>query len=454
MSRYLTPSKVALLCLVSLYTEGIVPNTAAVPVLSFLVSHIIPPRSGTGITADNDRPPAAFRRDRSHAVSIDELEEVLAYHASSIPGRSVWDLLLRKMWLLDCCDALDEFFANIHTIVEKPREEQLFDRDNGIAPASDQHMLLSRSSPLGAFVRRAQLEFTRLQFHDSVRLWRGFIKYRLPTYRAWARRHPSGEQSAVDSTFVELNLSTDSYLGQVVYGNIEHEADEDGAGVSTKDVEQLLTFQVDELQRLGGRVSDEVRDQLEYIISAGVTVPSMSHYIRFLDAWRSGDYPSSFDNLHRYFDYTVHGRDRSFYQYALLNLAILHADFGCYTEAVSAMQEAISIARESHDMDCLNFCMSWLYHFGKAFPEEMKDVQSTGMLGSEKEGLAFLKAKAKETESWGLLSTTQLSEAKYELQNVSCPFYLNLKYSLGADENRETVLRQCLRISSSRRIST
>lgn len=62
--------------------------------------------------------------------------------------------------------------------------------------------------------------------------------------------------------------------------------------------------------------------------------------------------------------------------------------------------------------------MSWMYHFGKAFPDEMKDVQSTGMLGSEKEGLAFLKAKAKETEMWSLLSTSLLSEAKLELQNV------------------------------------
>ena len=115
----------------------------------------------------------------------------------------------------------------------------------------------------------------------------------------------------------------------------------------------------------------------------------------------------------------MQNRDRTFYQYALLNLAILQADFGCHVEAVSAIQEAISIARETHDMNCLNFCMSWLYHFGKAFPEELKDVQNTGMLGSEKEGLAFLQAKAKETEMWSLLSTSLLSEAKLELQNVN-----------------------------------
>ena len=128
----------------------------------------------------------------------------------------------------------------------------------------------------------------------------------------------------------------------------------------------------------------------------------------------------------------MQGHDRSSYQYALLNLAVLQADFGCYGEAVSAMQEAISIARESHDMSCLNFCLSWLYHFGKAFPKHMNDVQNTGMLGSEKEGLAFLKTKAKETEMWGLLSTTLLSEAKAELQNVS-EHDLGYRVLLGSD---------------------
>lgn len=80
-------------------------------------------------------------------------------------------------------------------------------------------------------------------------------------------------------------------------------------------------------------------------------------------------------------------------------------------------------------MNCLNFCMSWLYHFGKAFPEQMREVQNSGMLGNEKEGLAFLKAKSKETDMWSLMSTTLLSEAKLEMQQV-CRFCLALSISL------------------------
>ena len=140
---------------------------------------------------------------------------------------------------------------------------------------------------------------------------------------------------------------------------------------------------------------------------------------RFLDSWKAGDYPSSFDNLHRYFDYTMHHRDRTFYQYALLNLAILQADFGCLSEAVDAMQEAISTARENHDMGCLNYSLSWLYHFGKEHPDEMAEIQKQGVLGTEQEALAFLKLKAKESGMWSLLSTTLLSEAKLALCNVS-----------------------------------
>lgn len=82
------------------------------------------------------------------------------------------------------------------------------------------------------------------------------------------------------------------------------------------------------------------------------------------------------------------------------------------------MQETISTARENNDMGCLNYSLSWLYHFGKAHPEELDDVQKKGILGTEKEALTFLKAKAKETSMWGLLSTSLLSEAKLTLSSV------------------------------------
>ncbi|KAJ5594453.1 uncharacterized protein N7459_000661 [Penicillium hispanicum] len=403
MTRYLTPWRISLLCLITVYTEGVVPNSSAIHVLSFLTAGLFP------------LDPADKQWEKHYLLTIAELEEVLSGHESSVPGRTLWDLFLKKIWSLQSLDALEEFFADVlPSLLAKTREQVIQDRDNGLAPENG-GMRLSRSSPLGAFVRRAYLEYTRLQFHDSVKLWSDFVKYRLPTYYMWARRNPSDGHAPVDINLGMYGLEPNSYLSQVVYGNVED--DEDEVVVSVKDAERLVEFQIGELQRMGGRVPDEMRAHLKQIMTSESSVPVLVYYLKYLDAWRAGDYTSAFDNLHRYFDYTMHSNlDRSAYQFALLNLAIIQADFQCFHEAISAVQEAVAIARESHDMNCLNFCMSWLYHFGKSFPEHMREVQNSGMLGNEKEGLAFLKAKSKETDMWSLMSTTLLSEAKLEMQ--------------------------------------
>jgi anaphase-promoting complex subunit 5 len=111
----------------------------------------------------------------------------------------------------------------------------------------------------------------------------------------------------------------------------------------------------------------------------------------------------------------MQNREKPFYQYALLNLAILQADFGCYQEAVAAIHETISTAREKKDMICLNFSLSWLYHFGKAHPKVMSEADKTGMLEVEREGLAFLRAKTKESGMSTLWSSSLLSEARMGL---------------------------------------
>lgn len=131
-----------------------------------------------------------------------------------------------------------------------------------------------------------------------------------------------------------------------------------------------------------------------------------------------GDYASSFDSLHQYFDYTMHNRDRMFYQYALLNLAALHADFGAFAEAMAAIHETISIAREHDDLGCLNYSLSWLYHFRKVYSKEVGKVQTVSITGTEKETLNFLKVKSKEANLWCIFNTSLLGEVRLSLANV------------------------------------
>lgn len=237
MTRYLTPWRISLLCLITVYTDGVVPNSSAIHVLSFLTAGLFP------------LDPADKQWEKHYLPTITDLEEFLAGHESSVPGRTLWDLFLKRIWSIDSLDALETFFTDVlPALLSKTREQLMQDRENGLAPETNR-IRLSRSSPLGAFVRRAYLEYARLQFHDSVKLWTGFVKYRLPTYHAWARRNPSHEHTPVDVNLLDFEVDTTSHLSQFVYGNIEDDSEDEGV-ISVKDSERLVEFQVGELQRM------------------------------------------------------------------------------------------------------------------------------------------------------------------------------------------------------------
>jgi anaphase-promoting complex subunit 5 len=405
MSRFLTPAKIALLALASVYVEGNVPTSHSVAVLNFLVTYII----------GNARP-AKQRGGAEYdpTLSLSTFEKTLSPLASVMPGRSAYDAFLKTLWMIDCSYSLDEFMETMPNYLRRSREQIIRDREYSIPELENARIL--RTSPLGAFIRRCHLEYTRLQFQDAVELWQQLIAYRAPSHMQFERKNPAFQRHMLDNNLTELGVDSSHLLAHIMYRD-QLSGEGTSQAYSAHDVEKLLEFQVSEMQCFGSRLPEGMLQTLGRMSEMGNTTPKLVHYLKFLDSWRAGDYTSAFDNLHRYFDYTMQSRDRTFYQYALLNLAILQADFGCSAEAIPAMQEAIATARENKDTTCLNFCMSWLYHFGRTFPSEMRAIQESGILGNETEGLAFLKSRARDAEMWSLLSTSLLSEAKLALQH-------------------------------------
>lgn len=241
MSRYLTPSKVGLLALLSLYTDSAVATASTIPILSFIVSHILPLNAFSAQTGSR-------QIDRNVIISIADFQNATITHASGIPGRTVWDLLLKRLWEINSFDALHMFFDNLSSLLVKSREEQQKDAENGVTPIIDR-MLLSRTSPLGVFVRRAQLEFTRLQFHDTMILWKSYIAYREPTLPMWKKRNAAAGKTSFDVNLHGNGLSWQDDLTEVMYGDIQEGGGQEGS-VSTDDVERLLEFQVDGMQSM------------------------------------------------------------------------------------------------------------------------------------------------------------------------------------------------------------
>jgi anaphase-promoting complex subunit 5 len=327
-----------------------------------------------------------------------------------MPGRTLLDLFLKHMWEMNSFHALHELMDNLGELMTAPVPSDIQEE------LPQDRIYLSKTSPLGAFVRRARLEFTRLQFDDAMKLWSSFIKYRAPTAQ-WTRRLAGLASSGVDQVAAEMGLRPGDGLYEVAYGHLE-EQEEEGEGLSIDDLDRILDFQLDRLQRFGDRVPDSMKSQLHSMVTSSGLVHRQAHLVQFFDAWKAGDYTSAFDNLHRYYDYAMQTREKIHYQYALLHMAILQADFGCFGEAIAAITETIATARENQDMTCLSFSLSWLNHMAKAYPKQMKVAGYMSMLGSERDALTFLKAKARDTKMYNLLSATLLNEAKLSLATV------------------------------------
>ncbi|KAK4247844.1 anaphase-promoting complex subunit 5-domain-containing protein [Corynascus novoguineensis] len=395
MSRYLAPSKIGLLALVKLYIDGAVPNEAIIPVVNFLTSHLL----DCSLTGPSPASGTQWKKAEDIiklAVSVQHFEELLAPFPAvdRLPGRNLWDRFLEKLWGIDSLHSLHDFFDHLPKLLARTKAELREMEARGEEPPSG--VLLGRNSPFGVFIRRSHLEFTKLQFDDVADLWKMFVKYRQPTAAYWKRRNPHHSRLSFDSVLLdgehEWGPHTDG-VAVAAYGNMLLIDGQDAAlPVSTDDIESLLEFQIELVQKQ----------------SCGPD---------FSDSWRAGEFPAAFDHLHRYFDYTMQNRDRLFYQYALLNLAIVQSDFGCHKEAVATMLEAISTAKENRDTTCLNFALNWFFHFGKAHPSLVKELEGNSMLGSDKELLAFLRAKAKETGMWILWSSALLSDSKLGLAN-------------------------------------
>ncbi|KAI1760947.1 anaphase-promoting complex subunit 5-domain-containing protein [Hypoxylon sp. FL1150] len=421
MSRFLNPAKIGLLALIELYINKTVPASSIVEVLSFITSHLI---DSDWLISSSDPESRWNRAEKtvSLVISIADFEKVLSLYtaASGIPGRSLWYAFLDRLWKIDSLDALHEFFHNRSSLLVKTKDELREDAELGIPAPGPEVILLARNSPFGAFVRRCQLEFTRLRFSDVSSLWIDFIKYRQTTATYYRKKTPSFQRLSFDHVLLEgesdWGIDTEN-VTSIAYGDMLRDDPNSTLPVSTDDIEKLLEFQIEQMQKYGTRIPQEIQHQFHDLLNDSFMVPSLTHYLSYLDAWRAGDYSTSFDYLHRYFDYTMQNRDRSFYQYALMNLAVLQADFGCYKEAIAAMLETVSTARENRDMTCLNFALNWLFHFGRAHPQVTKELESNSMLGTGKESLAYLRGRAKETGMWTLWSSSLMSEAKTGLAN-------------------------------------
>ncbi|RMY53982.1 hypothetical protein D0865_04965 [Hortaea werneckii] len=395
MPRFLTPGKICLLALIDTYLSGETASKARLAVLDFIASQIhAASRPGADVPVLAD----------SLCYSAAEMLRPLSSWSSDKPGRTVYDVLLQRLWNIDTLDTLHVLFDGFSHLM------------SFVATSNHVRRGLSRASPLGQFVRRCCVEFTRLQFTDFQALWHSFVIWRASTHEAWAHKNPNDA--------ARLAAPAEEALHEAIAAPV---TDGRSASVSAEDSETILTFSIHQLQKLGTRLPNDVRGMLQTWINNQLDsgTQSLQHFLAFFEHWKSGQYTMALESLHRYFDYSLVAKSGSdnmkvYYQYALLHLSVLHADFDCWDESVESMDECIATARENQDTACLNFALSWLLYLRQARPSTQRSPYGSmaGVVGGDtgdQDEVAFLKTKAKETKHWSLLSSTLLDEAKIEM---------------------------------------
>lgn len=237
MSRYLTAQKISLLVLVKLYCESVLPSSATIPILSFVLSH-------TNSRTQSVWRRRTFRKDLDPSFPIEAFEDVLQGQPSNMPGRTLLDVFLKKMWEINSFDAMHEMFDTIGNLLVKGQDD-----DNELQGLEDpDRILLSKNSPLGTFIRRMRVEFTRLRFDDVTKLWSSFIAYRASTAQ-WNRRIAEvASSSGIDFNATMMGLGPGDELFDIAYGDLT-EVHTSGEMISVDDFDRLLDFQLDKLQR-------------------------------------------------------------------------------------------------------------------------------------------------------------------------------------------------------------
>ena len=259
-----------------MYCDGYMAPDATMPVLSFIADQLLPESvCGQKRRLSTDRPSLLALEDFSRLL------DPLITRPLPKESKNLWQAFVTISWRIDNLDMLFDFFQSMSLLFEE-RKSHASPEEAGVP-----HVVLKKASLLGAFVRRAMLEFERLIFHDAVALWQDYERFRAPA-------HPKG---LYERPFADLDPSPSSTVSQILHRGVE--VDKTSASqASSGDVERLLIFQVEQMQstyayseprdtqadfaqELGVRLPQEIEERFESILRPSAEVSSLSNYAKY-----------------------------------------------------------------------------------------------------------------------------------------------------------------------------
>ncbi|RIA82654.1 anaphase-promoting complex subunit 5-domain-containing protein [Glomus cerebriforme] len=308
----LTPHKISLLILIEAYWEIIETDSTTPeklePLLFFLIEKI----------SDDQRFPEP---------TLTELSEELSKISDNTDNttNNFNDILLAKL----------AGIVTPHELTFSIKEmKRFFTRD------------ARKYSLLGVFVRRCILEMNKLMFDNISRLYNAFIEYR----EIMVKREVKPSKTCMKDGYAPLKVSEMTELAQRFHMHKQEL-------IPKNDAESFSHYVITQLRKYGGVLPLEIEKKLRKIHDRIPEISSI-YYIEFIKYMQTGEYEGALVNFYKYSNFCPDDpENRSWYQYVLLNLVVLHAKFGHKEQAILAIREAIEMARENNDQECLRFAL-------------------------------------------------------------------------------------------------
>lgn len=454
LTPVITTSKIPILALISGYCFKRIPQKCIPPILSILVEMIEnEPDKNNRNDKDYDIVQKFFPSLLDIMKSMDSSIRLFFNSSFGFDDKDIEEdikvthrYLLNQLWEIESYDDFFTFFLSAADLLIDPSPQLLLSTDpktfnNDKKPQKG----LYSSSFLGSFVSMISLGVTTLTFEEGLQIWKGFIDYRKETESLWNLLNgvnyiPTGNLANNSRYFFEREILPKATLINDTSKTLVY---------SHMDLASLFQSQVTTLQTKSSALPKSLIKLLESLSQSDRSLIPSSYHVEYLNSWRKADYDKSFSSLHRYFDYMMSNRRQYFYHYALLALATLHTSFGANKEALRAIDEAILVARENKDLDCLNYLLTWLLNFMITKPKEFVKLKDHP---SRTEIMNFLRLKTKETKNLSLqaiscqfevvVSLLEGSNLSIIMENIFKTFYLILNFE-DTDELKSILITAC-----------
>lgn len=421
--RYLTPYKIAVAIVIVLYLSGLIPQSQKPRVMGYIISFL-----DTQIkqhdalmesTIESDL--SALENVLSRCPAVNSLGKRVHSDGRERDDGGLFNSLLDILFTMSSIDELHTFINRLPLFVIKGDGKHDDEDNDKIAEAQSLGVnWVTQSSVLGTYFTKCFLSFDSLTFDQAIVLWNCLIAFRSP-YQTKIPPHPFALKN-----FSNFSDSSNS-LFKAFFGPHFSQTDSHGFNflqhllpppqpircVASETLDMVLESKVSTLDRSDGISLHSINRILSTLSENDKSLPVSAHYIKYFSSLQEHDYEQAFEHLHRFYDYTMHRHGRAQYHNALFTLATLHAEFESFEEALRAVSEAISVARENKDISALTNIHFWLYNFITLHP----DCKIPEFFSSKEQMLQFLKVKSQDT-SLGLYSLTLQHEALHHL--VTC----------------------------------